>query len=672
MIKRIIFVTKIGILSLSLLMGIDAWAQEKPATVVEDFKPASTNQMGSEYPQVNSEGRVRVRIKAPEAKSVLLNINGTYPLTKDGQGVWTGTSNPLDEGNHYYGLVIDGADVPDPGSTYIFGSGAWRNDIEIPAKDQDFYAMKNVPHGQLREIYYYGKTSQSIRHCFVYTPPEYDKDVTKRYPVLYLQHGYREAESGWGNQGHAGLIMDNLLAEGKVKPFIIVMENGGISGDLSKSGGFAGYDFGVFEHIVLEDVIPYIDTNFRTISDQPHRAMAGLSMGGMQTKHITLNNFNTFSQIGLFSGGSISMRDVNKVSGFKDKVKLVFVSYGSRELKMDHSAFGGNPKVNADSLKQAGINSVFYVSPNTAHEWQSWRRSLHEFAPLLFRNDSSDARRGSFGKPTELGLDDKPAFNDPPAGFRDKRENIQHGTITNIQYDSKTLSTRREILVYTPPGYTPDKKYPVIYLLHGLNSGAGQWPYWVHADYVIDNLIAGGKIKPMIMVFPNCNANVTVANPKPDEQEERKGGYKGYGISFENDLLQDIIPYVESHYSVYTDRKHRTLAGLSMGGGQSLNIGLSHINTFAYVGGMSSAPNTNEFGGLSDTKLLPDLEAAKKQLKLLWLGCGNKDGLISVSQRVHQHLKEKGVSHIWHVDGNAHDDTEWANNLYLFVQHIFK
>jgi len=302
----------------------------------------------------------------------------------------------------------------------------------------------------------------------------------------------------------------------------------------------------------------------------------------------------------------------------------------------------------------------------------SWTKACEKWLQVSGFIGEKEVAKGGFGKPTELGPDDKPAFKDPPAGFRDKHDNVPHGTITNVQYDSKTLSTRREMLVYTPPGYSPSKKYPVIYLLHGLNSGAGQWPYWVHADYVIDNLIAEGKIKPVIMVFPNCNSNVTVANPKPDEQEERKGGYKGYGISFENDLLNDIIPYVESHYSVYNDRKHRTLAGLSMGGGQSLNIGLSHINTFAYVGGMSSAPNTNEFGGLSDSKLLPDLEAAKKQLKLLWLGCGNKDGLISVSQRVHQHLKEKGVPHIWHVDGNAHDDTEWANNLYLFAQRIFK
>lgn len=280
--------------------------------------------------------------------------------------------------------------------------------------------------------------------------------------------------------------------------------------------------------------------------------------------------------------------------------------------------------------------------------------------------------KNGFGEPAKPGPDDKPAFNDPPVGFRDKRDNIAHGTITTVQYDSKSVGTRREMMVYTPPGYSSNKKYPVIYLLHGLNSGNGQWPYWVHADYIIDNLLADGKIKPMIMVFPNCNTNVTVENPKPNEQEERKGGYKGYGISFENDLLHDIIPYIESHYSVYTDRKHRTLAGLSMGGGQSLNIGLSHINTFAYVGGFSSAPNTNELGGLSDTKLFPDLVAAKKKLKVLWVACGSKDGLLSVSQRVHQHLKEQRVPHVWHVDSNAHDDTEWANNLYLFVQHIFK
>ena len=341
---------------------------------------------------------------APQAQSVMLDISGVkYPMAKGADGAWMGDSAPLDEGNHYYQLVIDGAQVPDPGSTYIFGSGRWRNDIEIPAKDQEFYALKNVPHGQLREVYYSARTTNSIRHCFVYTPPEYDKDPSRRYPVLYLQHGYSEGESGWGAQGRAGLIMDNLLAEGKTRPFIIVMENGGISGPAGGRGargggpatnappaagnrGPGGFNFGEFEKVLLEDVIPFVDANFRTLSDQPHRAMAGLSMGGMQTRRITLAHLDTFSHIGVFSGGTIGTNDISDMTTFKQKVKLVFVSYGSRELGTRRGGFGGDPRANAEALKEAGVNSHFYVSPQTAHEWQTWRRSLHEFAPLLFRD----------------------------------------------------------------------------------------------------------------------------------------------------------------------------------------------------------------------------------------------------------------------------------------------
>jgi enterochelin esterase-like enzyme len=375
--------------NIAVLLAIAAFpvAAQTNQAPVEDFKPASTNQRGQDYPQVNSERRVRARISAPQAQSVLLDINGIkFPMTKDANGVWTGDSAPFDEGNHYYRLVIDGAEVPDPGSTFIFGSGKWQNDIEIPAFDQDFYALKNVPHGQMREVLYFGKTSNTNRHCFVYTPPDYDKDVTKRYPVLYLQHGYTEGESGWGAQGHAGLIMDNLLAEGKTKPFMIVMENGGISGSAIGAGarrgggrgGFGGMG-GEFERVLLEDVIPYIDANFRTLADQPHRAMAGLSMGGMQTRQITLAHLDTFSHIGLFSGGSITPADVNNTAGFKEKVKVLFISCGSKE----------NPsgiQSNHNALDQAGIKNTVYVSPSTAHEWQTWRRSLHEFAPLLFQD----------------------------------------------------------------------------------------------------------------------------------------------------------------------------------------------------------------------------------------------------------------------------------------------
>jgi enterochelin esterase-like enzyme len=293
------------------------------------------------------------------------------------------------------------------------------------------------------------------------------------------------------------------------------------------------------------------------------------------------------------------------------------------------------------------------------------------------------AGRGGFGGPIVLGPDDKPAFPDPIAGFNVRREDVPHGTLTAVPYDSKSLGTHRQMRVYTPPGYSTNRKYPVLILLHGIGGNDLEWTKACHANVILDNLLAEGKVQPMVVVFPNGNSSVTAeaeaafpgegagargAQPRAAAGAGRgRGGFESWGTPFEGDLLKDIIPYVESHYSVYTDRQHRALAGLSMGGGQTLNIGVSHIETFAWIGGFSSAPNTKQ----PPSALLPD-PASAKQLKLLWLGCGNKDGLIRISQGVHQYLKENGVPHVWHVDGNAHDTTEWDNNLYLFSQRIFR
>ncbi len=379
---------------ISVFWGQACWAQQAAPAGPDDFKPASSNQPGRQYPQVNSEGRVRARIVAPDAQSVLLDIGGVrYPMTKGDDGAWVGDSAPQDEGFHYYQLNIDGAQVPDPGSLFFYGAGRWGSGVEVPAKDQDFYALKNVPHGQIRENLYYSKVNNSMRRCFVYTPPDYDKDTTTRFPVLYLQHGGGEDETGWPNQGKTNLIMDNLIAEGKARPFIIVMDNGTWTTASPPRRGEGGRGTWPpegwadnFKKTLLEDIIPTIDANYRTLADQPHRAMAGLSMGGMQTRVITLASPDTFSHVGIFSGGSISPDDVSGAPGFKEKIKLVFVSYGSREIENPRTGFGGDPKANTEALKEAGIRSHFYVSPLTAHEWQSWRRSLHEFAPLLFRN----------------------------------------------------------------------------------------------------------------------------------------------------------------------------------------------------------------------------------------------------------------------------------------------
>jgi len=368
------------------------------SVIVEDFKPASSNQPGREYPQVNSEGRVRARISAPEATRVQLDISAVkYDLVKDEKGVWTGDSDPQDEGFHYYQLWIDGASVPDPGSMFYYGASRWGSGIEIPAKDQDFYALKNVPHVQIREHLYFSKSNESMRRCFVYTPPGYEKNISKRYPVLYLQHGGGEDETGWSNQGRTNQIMDNLIAAGQAEPFIIVMDNGTWRwpenvprpkpGERPAPGSWPpkGWADG-FKKTLLEDIIPMIDASYRTLPDKQHRAMAGLSMGGMETRIITLANPEVFSYVGIFSGGSISPDDLKEAPAFKDNVKLLFVSYGSRELENGRARFGGDPKANTEALKEAGIETHFYISPNTAHEWQSWRRSLHEFAKLIFKD----------------------------------------------------------------------------------------------------------------------------------------------------------------------------------------------------------------------------------------------------------------------------------------------
>ncbi len=383
--KKIVLVLMITICCLPLFA-------QQPA-IVEDFKPSSVNQPGKEYPQVNSEGRVRVQISAPEANKVQLDISAVkYDLVKDEKGVWTGESAPQDEGFHYYQLWVDGAAVPDPGSKYYFGASRWGSGIEIPAKDQDFYALKDVPHGQIIERTYYSKEFNEMRRCFIYTPPGYESENQKRYPVLYLQHGGGEDETGWSSQGHANRIMDNLIAEGKAVPFIIVMDNGTWRMPKRTNGERPagpwppeGWADG-FMNVLTKEIIPMIDSNYRTLADPQHRAMAGLSMGGMQTRVITLAHPELFSYMAMFSGGSISVQDVEKSPAFKEKMKLVFISYGSRELDNPRTGSWGDPKENTEALKKLGMNTHFYVSPLTAHEWQSWRRGLYNFAPLIFKN----------------------------------------------------------------------------------------------------------------------------------------------------------------------------------------------------------------------------------------------------------------------------------------------
>ena len=373
---------------------------------VEDFKPASSNQEGKQYPMVNSQRMVRARISAPEATFVGLDIAGKiYEMTKDENGVWTGTSAPQDEGFHYYQLNIDGASVPDPGSLYYYGASRWGSGIEIPSADQDFWQVKNVPQGSMSEVFYYSSYTEKMRRCHVYLPNEYFTNPTKKFPVLYLQHGMGENEYGWAEQGHTAQIMDNLIAEGKAVPCIIVMDNGlntrrpgeqggfgGFGGGQRpqgqrpqgapgqggpRRGGFGGFSEG-FKNVLFNVIIPMVEKNYRVIADPQHRAYAGLSMGGMQAREITLANPEKFAYVGSFSSGAWNVEQVKGSEGFAKNVKLLFMSGGGKENM-------GCVEAAKNIKEQLGMNAVGYESPETAHEWHTWRRSLYQFAQLMFK-----------------------------------------------------------------------------------------------------------------------------------------------------------------------------------------------------------------------------------------------------------------------------------------------
>jgi enterochelin esterase-like enzyme len=399
------------ILIFSLVTVAVCWGQSERA---------STNVPGGEYPRVNEDSSIEFRVKAPDAKSVQVKV-GAAPavdMVKGEDGVWKVTTPPVVPGFHYYYLTIDGVTVDDPASRTFYGVGKDSTGIEVPEKGADYYHVQDVPHGDVREHWYFSKTTDNWRRCFVYTPPGYDTSPKVRYPVLYLQHGAGEDETGWIRQGHANFILDNLIAAGKARPMLIVMDNGyaqkpgaappqvapGTPEALQRMRAMTA----AFEEVMIKELIPMIDKTYRTLADRDHRAMAGLSMGGMQTFQITLNNLDTFSYIGGFSGaGAAFVFGGNKPdprtayngvlsdpAAFNKRVHLVWLGVGTAEPERMHT---GLVSFN-DFLEQAGIHHVFYESPGTAHEWQTWRRDLHLFAPLLFAETTHSLNRDPGGK----------------------------------------------------------------------------------------------------------------------------------------------------------------------------------------------------------------------------------------------------------------------------------
>lgn len=403
--------------------------QTPPPPPPEGTKPASTNIIGAEYPRIDAQRRAYFRLRAPEATSVVVGLGNTA-LTKGEDGYWTGVTNPLDPGFHYYNIRINGVDVNDPGSETFFGSSRVMSGIEVPEEGVDFYDIKKVPHGNVVSFWYFAESTGQHRHAYVYTPPDYDKN-NKRYPVLYLQHGMGEDRRAWSNQGRANFILDNLIAEGKAKPMIIVMEDGDIAagfGGARRPGGAgaqgarppqgqgqqaqtarpaqgqgqpqgqgqqqrpgAGGPGGMtsfwdgFGSVIVKDLIPAIDANFRTLADRENRAMAGLSLGGTQTYQITQANLDKFANIGIFSApfGFPGIETgynglLMKPAEFEKQVKVFYISMGSKE--------GPNTGRSIhEQLEKAGVKHVYFEAPGTAHEFQTWRKSLYGFAQLLFQ-----------------------------------------------------------------------------------------------------------------------------------------------------------------------------------------------------------------------------------------------------------------------------------------------
>lgn len=360
-------------------------------------------------------------------------------------------------------------------------------------------------------------------------------------------------------------------------------------------------------------------------------------------------------------GGKVSARATVDTNGEKREVEFKEAKLAGDTLTFVENRQIQDTEIPIDFTGKVGAGKITFTRKVGEFGSQEAEATRVAAAARPEAGNRQRGPRGGFGGPIELGPDDKRAFPAEPEGFDEARDGIAHGKMEMVRYDSKSVGNERNVLIYTPPGYSSDTKYPVLYLLHGIGGDEEEWRRGGQPNVILDNLIADKKAVPMIVVMPNGRA-------QPNDRAEGNVMASAPAFAkFEADLLNDLIPFIESKYSVKTDRESRAIAGLSMGGGQSLNFGLGNLDTFAWVGGFSSAPNTEP-----PAELVPDPEKAKEQLKLLFVSCGNKDGLIRISQGVHAYLKENDVPHIWHVDDHAHDFQHWKKALFHFSQLIFK
>lgn len=382
-IRGLVVLSAFGFLTLGSAMG----------QLVANSQPAVTNISKNSCPCILDNLSVVFKVKAPDAKKVQIDLGKMYDMTKDDQGVWTVTTDPQVPGFHYYSLVIDGVKVADPASESFYGTGRMSSAIDIPEKGADFYQLKDVPHGAISSKYYFSKVTNSWRRLFVYTPAGYDTKINERYPVMYIQHGGGEDERGWAEQGKTDIILDNLIAEGKAKPMIIVISNGNVSSG-SGTGGYSSAGMAAFKEEITKNIVPFIDKNYRTLPDVKNRALCGLSMGGGQSFYVGLESLDYFGSVGVFSSGIFGGINnptgkefdadkevpglLSKSQSFNEKLKLFYVSVGEQDPRVEHT------KKAVKKFQDSGLKVQFASFPGD-HEWQVWRKSLHDFASRLFK-----------------------------------------------------------------------------------------------------------------------------------------------------------------------------------------------------------------------------------------------------------------------------------------------
>jgi enterochelin esterase-like enzyme len=635
--------------------------------------------------EVNDDRRVTFRIYAPQADEVTISgdwmgqgLGTDRELSKDDEGVWSINVGPLPPDFYSYSFTVDGVKTLDPKNPAIKqGINSLDNMFFLPGEEARFQETQAVPHGTIRQVWYDSNTLNMQRRMHVYTPPGYDS-TSENYPVLYLLHGGGDEDSGWSTIGRAGFILDNLLAARKAKPMLIVMPNGSLprpefrseEGRQPTPEQLAARRAELqnrFTRELVGDIVPFVEKNFRVQAEPQGRALAGLSMGGGQTLQVLTTHPDQFAYVaiwsaGLFGGNADEWEQRNEdflaqADQVNDSVEWLEIVVGDQDFALNGS------QALSEVFKKHGIEHDLRITGG-GHTWINWRQYLHTLAQRLFVegdvNDPADETAAS--APGTANSSEDPSVGRAPEGFDVRRDGLDRGKIETIEYDSKTVGIPRKMVIYTPPGYSAEKEYPVLYLLHGIGDTETGWHEKGSADVILDNLHADGKVAPMIVVMPNGRAT---AAPPPENVFDRSQ-FAAFA-NFEHDLLRDVIPYVEANYSVKADHEHRALAGLSMGGGQSLNFGLANLDTFAWVGGFSSAPNTTRA-----TELIDDPAAVREKLRLLWVSCGDRDRLMDISRSFHEALENMEIPHIWHVDSGGHTWDVWKNDLYLLARRLFR